>query len=216
MTITAEKASIAESVKINLRANNSREAMLARYLRSQKDSGIEMKTNVLNPTFAFLELYAVGEQPGVDVSKEEIERVLVESMIALSAQMSSHANYARTKFGVNLVADSWRMFGLLPSPIADLYVPTEDRGISDSIQFSEIPSKDRLDRLAQILGLPVEADDLSLAFDDRLVDIAELSVSIDDRLTDSDLDDDDDNLSDDEWLAKTDSIKIGTVEIGDR
>jgi uncharacterized protein YxjI len=133
--MTADK--IIDSIKINFRENNAQELRVAAFLRSQKEMGKELKAEVTKPLYSFIDTYAVGEDP--NSTSDEIETAFITSMIAMSSQMSSLALYCRVKHGINLSPESWRTFGLLPSPISgasDYIPPTFAKGSKVGIAMS--------------------------------------------------------------------------------
>ncbi|NJR32010.1 MAG: hypothetical protein HC778_02975 [Chamaesiphon sp. CSU_1_12] len=212
-------APIAESFRINLRETCSRELLLAKYLQIQKQGGVEIKSLILEPVMAFLELYAVGEDRAV--SKSELERVLVEAMISLSGQMSSLANYARTRHQIELSPESWQMFGVLPSPLQSF----SER----SLAFVN-RKDDKLETFATEPALGTDTRWLEQSVDDVMnlledsepptvsVSNCQLNVNVESEAVTFDNNDfdDDDDLTDEEYLAKTASqVRVGTISVKD-
>ena len=109
-------AEIIDSIKIDFRDGNLQEMRMATFLRSRKDMGKQLKTEILKPLYSFLDTFAVGADP--NSTPAEIETAFITSMIEMSSQMSALALYCRVEHGINLSPESWRTFGLLPSPIA--------------------------------------------------------------------------------------------------
>lgn len=108
-------AKIIDSIKINFRDSNAQEIRMAAFLRSQKEIGKELKSEIMRSVYSFLDTFAVGADP--NSTSSDIETAFITSMISMSSQMSALALYCRLEHQINLSAESWRTFGLLPPPI---------------------------------------------------------------------------------------------------
>lgn len=212
-------AKISDSIKITFREENAQEIRMAAFLRSQKEIGKELKTEVMKAVYSFLDTFAVGADP--NSTSSDVETAFITSMISMSSQMSTLALYCRVKHGINLSPESWRTFGLLPSPIARTshnFLPTCDDtpdlpGVRDLTKESVAhqPQETVGQRLLRENQERSEEIDREIAA--RSIEIEqslENTVSVEEKkpqvvtsnLSDYDQDEDDDDETDAEYLAR--------------
>ena len=206
---------IFDSVRIIFRESHPQEMRMAAFLRSQKEIGKELKAEVLKPLYSFLDTFAVGSDS--KSTPAEIETAFITSMIAMSSQMSSLALYCRLEHGINLSPESWRTFGLLPSPIGtSLHVlpsitttesPTDLRETTGQRLSRE--NRERLEEINQqapSVASVVDSEVLieTLPIVDNRTAITRTPPPVPDEIDD----DGDDDETDEEYLARTAHLVI--------
>jgi hypothetical protein len=99
-------------INISFLESNPQEARIASYLKFVKESvGIEVKPQIMRAVAAFFDTYAIGENP--DSSPEQIEETFINSLNALSSELSNLDAYCRIRHGIDLSPNTWKRFGLL-------------------------------------------------------------------------------------------------------
>jgi hypothetical protein len=99
-------------INISFLQSNPQEARIASYLKSVKESvGIEVKPQIMRAVAAFFDTYAVGEDPSS--SPQQIEETFVNSLNALSSELSNLDAYCRIRHGIDIAPNTWKRFGLL-------------------------------------------------------------------------------------------------------
>jgi hypothetical protein len=118
-------------INISFLGTNPQEARIANHLKFVKENvGIEIKPQIIRAVAAFFDTYAIGEDP--TSSPQQIEEAFVNSLNALSNEMSNLDAYCRIRHGIDIAPKTWKRFGLL-SPATIFY--------NDSILGTSSPSQ---------------------------------------------------------------------------
>jgi hypothetical protein len=128
-------------INISFLESNPQEARIASYLKVVRESvGIEVKPQIMRAVSAFFDTYAIGEDP--NSSPQQIEETLVNSLNALSSELSNLDAYCRIRHGIDISPNTWKRFGLL-SPGTVFY---HEITLEDLSSFSRNYSSDRTSR----------------------------------------------------------------------
>jgi hypothetical protein len=128
-------------INISFLQSNPQEARIASYLKFVKESvGIEVKPQIMRAVAAFFDTYAVGENP--NSSPQQVEETFINSLNALSSELSNLDAYCRIRHGIDISPNTWKRFGLL-SPGTVFY---NEINVEDSSSFNSTSSPDPTSR----------------------------------------------------------------------
>jgi hypothetical protein len=99
-------------INISFLESNPQEARIASYLKFVRESvGIEVKPQIMRAVTAFFDTYAIGEDP--NSSPQQVEEAFINSLNALSSELSNLDAYCRIRHGIDIAPSTWKRFGLL-------------------------------------------------------------------------------------------------------
>jgi hypothetical protein len=126
-------------INISFLVTNPQEARIANYLKFVKENvGIEIKPQIIRAVVAFFDTYAIGED--TNSSPQQIEEAFINSLNALSSEMSNLNAYCRIRHGIDVGPKTWKRFGLL-APTTLFY---DESTLDDSSPPIDTSSLDRI------------------------------------------------------------------------